>query len=68
MGRENYEPAKGHLEDYMPEEGEHDRRARDYLWRDVPWAIWGAPSENGGCLLLSLVEQALEVGKLYRES
>ena len=39
---------KGHLEDYLPEEGAHDLRARDYLWREVLWAIWGQASENGG--------------------
>ena len=39
---------KGHLEDYLPEEGAHDLRARDYLWQEVLWAIWGQASENGG--------------------
>ena len=24
---------KGHLEDYLPEEGVHDQRAQDYLWQ-----------------------------------
>ena len=28
---------KGRLEDYLPEEGAHDLRARDYLWREVLW-------------------------------
>ena len=39
---------KGHLEDYLPEEGVHDQRAQDYLWQEVLWAIWGPASENGG--------------------
>lgn len=39
---------KGHLEDYLPEEETQDQRARDYLWREVLWAIWGKDSENGG--------------------
>ena len=34
---------KGRLEDYLPEE-----RARDYLWREGLWALWGQASENGG--------------------
>ena len=39
---------KGRLEDYLPEEGAQDQRARDYLWREVLWAIWGPASENNG--------------------
>ena len=39
---------KGHLGDYLPEEGAQDQRARDYLWREVLWAIWGSASENNG--------------------
>ncbi|OUN39156.1 hypothetical protein B5G28_06380 [Faecalibacterium sp. An77] len=39
---------KAHLEDYLPEEGAHDLRARDYLWQEVLWTIWGQASENGG--------------------
>ena len=39
---------KGHLGDYLHEEGAHDQRAQDYLWREVLWAIWGSASENSG--------------------
>ena len=39
---------KEHLGDYLPEEGAHDQRARDYLWREMLWAIWGQAAQNGG--------------------
>ena len=39
---------KEHLGDYLPEEGAQDQRARDYLWREVLWTIWGPASENNG--------------------
>lgn len=37
---------KNHLENYLPEKYEHDKRAKNCLWRDVLWAIWGASSNN----------------------
>ena len=51
---------KGHLEDYLPEEGAHDQRARDYLWREVLWAIWGQASENGGGKVLKAAPKELK--------
>ena len=51
---------KGHLEDYLPEEGAHDLRARDYLWREVLWAIWGQASENGGGKVLKAAPKELK--------
>ena len=51
---------KGHLEDYLPEEGAHDLRARDYLWQEVLWAIWGQASENGGGKVLKAAPKELK--------
>ena len=51
---------KGHLEDYLPEEGAHDQRARDYLWREVLWAIWGSASENSGGRVLKAAPEELK--------
>ena len=51
---------KGHLEDYLPEEGAHDQRARDYLWREVLWAIWGTASENGGSKVIKTAPKELK--------
>ena len=51
---------KGHLEDYLPEEGAHDQRARDYLWREVFWAIWGTASENGGSKVIKTAPKELK--------
>ena len=39
---------KSRLADYLPEEDEDDEEAKDFLWRDTLWAIWGKASENGG--------------------
>ncbi|HIR18546.1 MAG TPA: hypothetical protein IAD35_10875 [Candidatus Caccocola faecigallinarum] len=39
---------KNRLADYLPEEDEDDEEAKDFLWRDTLWAIWGKASENGG--------------------
>lgn len=39
---------KAHLEDYLPTEEKGNKKARDNLWRDVLWSIWGRASENGG--------------------
>ena len=51
---------KGRLEDYLPEE-----RARDYLWREVLWAIWGQASENGGGKVLKAAPKELK--EKYRQ-
>ena len=51
---------KGRLEDYLPEEGARDRRARDYLWREVLWAIWGKDSENGGSKVIKSAPKELK--------
>ena len=51
---------KGHLGDYLPEEGVRDQRARDYLWREVLWAIWGQASENGGKVIKSAPKELKE--------
>ena len=51
---------KGHLEDYLPEEGAHDRGLRDYLWREVLWAIWGQASENGGSKVIKSAPKELK--------
>lgn len=51
---------KGHLEDYLPTESERDKRARDYLWRDVLWAIWGSASENGGKVIKAAPKELKE--------
>ena len=51
---------KGHLEDYLPEEGAHDLRARDYLWQEVLWAIWGQASENGGSKVIKSAPKELK--------
>ena len=45
---------------YLPEEGAHDLRARDYLWREVLWAIWGQASENGGGKVLKAAPKELK--------
>ena len=49
-----------HLEDYLPEEGAHDKRAREYLWRDILWAIWGSASENGGKVIKAAPKELKE--------
>ena len=51
---------KGCLEDYLPEEVEHDKRAQDYLWREVLWAIWGPASENGGSKVIKSAPKELK--------
>ena len=51
---------KAHLEDYLPEEGAHDLRARDYLWQEVLWAIWGSASENGGSKVIKTAPKELK--------
>ena len=51
---------KGHLEDYLPEEGAHDQRAQDYLWREVLWAIWRQASENGGSKVIKSAPKELK--------
>ena len=51
---------KGRLEDYLPEE-----RARDYLWREVLWAIWGPASENNGGKVLKAAPEELK--EKYRQ-
>ena len=52
---------KEHLGDYLPEEGARDQRARDYLWREMLWAIWGSASENsGGRVLKAALEELKE--------
>ena len=56
---------KGHLEDYLPEEGAHDQRARDYLWREMLWAIWGKDSENGGSKVIKSAPKELK--EKYRQ-
>ena len=56
---------KGRLEDYLPEEGAQDQRARDYLWRDILWAIWGPASENGGGKVLKAAPK--ELRERYQE-
>ena len=56
---------KGHLEDYLPEEGAHDQRAKDYLWREVLWAIWGPASENGGGKVIKAAPEELK--EKYRQ-
>ena len=40
--------AKAHLEDYLPAKEKRDKKAWDYLWQGVLWAIWGKAAENGG--------------------
>ena len=56
---------KGHLGDYLHEEGAHDQRARDYLWREVLWAIWGSASENSGGRVLKAAPEELK--EKYRQ-
>ena len=51
---------KGHLEYYLPEESGNDKRALDYLWRDVLWAIWGKDSENGGSKVIKSAPKELK--------
>ena len=51
---------KEHLGDYLPEEGAHDQRARDYLWREMLWAIWGPASENGGSKVIKSAPKELK--------
>ena len=51
---------KEHLGDYLPEEGARDQRARNYLWRDVLWAIWGKDSENGGSKVIKPAPKELK--------
>ena len=56
---------KGHLGDYLHEEGAHDQRAQDYLWREVLWAIWGSASENSGGRVLKAAPEELK--EKYRQ-
>ena len=56
---------RGHLAYYLPEEGAHDQRARDYLWREVLWAIWGQASENGGSKVIKAAPE--ELRERYQE-
>ena len=56
---------RGRLEYYLPEEGAHDQRARDYLWREVLWAIWGPASENGGGKVIKTAPK--ELREKYRQ-
>ena len=51
---------KGRLEDFLSEESAHDQRARDYLWREVLWAIWGKDSENGGSKVIKAAPKELK--------
>ena len=56
---------RGRLAYYLPEEGAHDQRARDYLWREVLWAIWGQASENGGGKVIKAAPE--ELREKYRQ-
>ena len=51
---------KGQLEYYLPEESGSSKRALDYLWHDVLWAIWGPASENGGRKVIKSVPKELK--------
>ena len=51
---------KGHLEYYLSEESGSNKRALEYLWRDVLWAIWGKDSENGGSKVIKSAPKELK--------
>ena len=51
---------KGQLEYYLSEESGSNKRALDYLWRDVLWAIWGKDSENGGSKVIKSAPKELK--------
>ena len=51
---------KGQLEYYLSEESGSNKRALDYLWRDVLWAIWGSSSENGGSKVIKSAPKELK--------
>ena len=51
---------KGQLEYYLSEESGSNKRALDYLWRDVLWAIWGTASENGGSKVIKTAPKELK--------
>ena len=51
---------KGQLEYYLSEESGSNKRALDYLWRDVLWAIWGKDSENGGSKVIKTAPKELK--------
>ena len=51
---------KGQLEYYLSEESGSNKRALDYLWRDVLWAIWGKDSENGGSKVIKSAPEELK--------
>ena len=51
---------KGQLEYYLSEESGSNKRALDYLWRDVLWAIWGTASENGGSKVIKSAPKELK--------
>ena len=51
---------KGQLEYYLSEESGSNKRALDYLWRDVLWAIWGKDSENGGSKIIKSAPEELK--------
>ena len=51
---------KGQLEYYLSEESGSNKRALDYLWRDVLWAIWGKDSENGGRKVIKAAPKELK--------
>ena len=51
---------KGQLEYYLSEESGSNKRALDYMWRDVLWAIWGTASENGGSKVIKSAPKELK--------
>ena len=51
---------KGQLEYYLSEDSGSNKRALDYLWRDVLWAIWGKDSENGGSKVIKSAPEELK--------
>lgn len=51
---------KEHLEYYLPEEINRDKKALACLWWDVLWAIWGKDSENGGSKVIKSAPKELK--------
>ena len=56
---------KEHIADYLPDDARGDKKAADYLWQAVLWAIWGTKSENGGGKVIKTTPE--ELREIYKQ-